>query len=104
LHRATDKPEGGVDRWTPRRREARHIADSAWSTKRYLNIELLKDQQMKGVHHRVSQSRVPLSQTESAKDSGLYQPHCVAERLKAGGSNNVRSDTPKRRRGRPAGP
>jgi hypothetical protein len=72
LHRATDKPEGGVDRWTPRRREARHIAGSAWSTKRYLNIELLKDQQMKGVHHRVSQGRVPLSQTESAKDSGLY--------------------------------
>ena len=26
----------------------RHIAGSAWSTKRYLNIELLKGQQMKG--------------------------------------------------------
>jgi hypothetical protein len=26
----------------------RHIAGTAWSTKRYLNIELLKDQQMKG--------------------------------------------------------
>ena len=26
----------------------RHIAGSAWSTKRYLNIELLKDQQMRG--------------------------------------------------------
>jgi hypothetical protein len=25
-----------------------HIAGSAWSTKRYLNIELLKDQQMRG--------------------------------------------------------
>jgi putative transposase len=25
----------------------RHIAGSAWSTKRYLNIELLKDQQMR---------------------------------------------------------
>ena len=26
----------------------RHIAGSTWSTKRYLNIELLKDQQMRG--------------------------------------------------------
>ena len=26
----------------------RHIAGIAWSTKRYLNIELLKDQQMRG--------------------------------------------------------
>src|SRR5215831_2109791 len=26
----------------------RHIAGMAWSTKRYLNIELLKDQQMRG--------------------------------------------------------
>ena len=26
----------------------RHIAATAWSTKRYLNIELLKDQQMRG--------------------------------------------------------
>jgi len=26
----------------------RHIAGAAWSTKRYLNIELLKDQQMRG--------------------------------------------------------
>ena len=26
----------------------RHIADTAWSTKRYLNIELLNDQQMRG--------------------------------------------------------
>jgi len=27
----------------------RHIAGTVWSTKRYLNIELLKDQQMRGV-------------------------------------------------------
>jgi hypothetical protein len=27
----------------------RHIAGTAWSTKRYLNIELLKDRQMRGV-------------------------------------------------------
>jgi len=27
----------------------RHIAGTAWSTKRYLNIELLKDQQMRGI-------------------------------------------------------
>src|SRR5262249_16915408 len=26
----------------------RHIAGTAWSTKKYLNIELLKDQQMRG--------------------------------------------------------
>jgi len=26
----------------------RHIAGSAWSSKRYLNIELLKDQQVRG--------------------------------------------------------
>jgi transposase-like protein len=26
----------------------RHIAGTAWSTERYLNIELLKDQQMRG--------------------------------------------------------
>ena len=25
-----------------------HIAGTAWSTKRYLNIELLKEQQMRG--------------------------------------------------------
>jgi hypothetical protein len=26
----------------------RHIAGATWSSKRYLNIELLKDQQMRG--------------------------------------------------------
>jgi putative transposase len=26
----------------------RHIAGTAWSSKRYLNMELLKDQQMRG--------------------------------------------------------
>src|SRR5262250_1485688 len=51
----------------------RHIAGTAWSTKRYLNIELLKDQQMRGANHRVSQGRAPLSQTESAKESGHYR-------------------------------
>ena len=35
----------------------RHIAGTAWSTKRYLNIELLNDQQMRGAHHGLSQSR-----------------------------------------------
>jgi transposase-like protein len=45
----------------------RHIAGTAWSTKRYLNIELLKDQQMRGCHHRVSQGRVPLSQPKLRK-------------------------------------
>jgi hypothetical protein len=27
----------------------RHIVEAAWSAKTYLNIELLKDQQMRGV-------------------------------------------------------
>ena len=38
----------------------RHIAGTAWSTKRYLNIELLKDQQMKGASP-LKQCRAPLS-------------------------------------------
>jgi hypothetical protein len=31
-----------------RRARLRHIAGTAWSTKRYLNTELPKDQQMRG--------------------------------------------------------
>src|SRR6266540_5291418 len=31
-------------------------------------------------HHRVSQGRAPLSQTESAKDSGHYRTECPASR------------------------
>ena len=30
------------------RARLRHIAGTAWSTKRYLNIQLLKDQKMRG--------------------------------------------------------
>src|SRR5262249_3598653 len=37
----------------------RHIAGTAWSTKRYLNIELLKDQQMRGAITRPSQLGQP---------------------------------------------
>jgi hypothetical protein len=51
---------------------SRHIAGTAWSSKRYLNIELLKDQQMRGAHYRLSQRQAPLSQ-KSARDSG----HCL---------------------------
>jgi hypothetical protein len=29
-------------------RQAAHIAGTTWSSKRYLNIKLLKDQQMRG--------------------------------------------------------
>ena len=51
----------------------RHIAGTAWSTKRYLNIELLKDQQ-----REVPSPREPepgaAQPTESAKDSGHYRP------------------------------
>ena len=39
----------------------RHIAGTAWSTKRYLNIEPLKDQQMQRCHPRLNQCRAPLS-------------------------------------------
>src|SRR4029450_1543255 len=63
----------------------RHIAGTAWSIKRYLNIELLKDQQMRGAI-TVSQGRAPLSQTESAKDSGHYHPFCQGERNEVGRS------------------
>src|SRR5260370_6205864 len=45
----------------------RHIAGTAWSTKRYLNIELLKDQQNERCHHRVSQGRAPLSRPKVRK-------------------------------------
>jgi len=31
---------------------ARHISGTAWSTKRYLNIELLKDQEMRDTRRR----------------------------------------------------
>jgi hypothetical protein len=48
---------------------------TAWSSKRCLNIELLKDPADERCHHRVSQDRVPLSQTESRKNSGHY-PVC----------------------------
>jgi hypothetical protein len=33
---------------TAKRARLRHIAGIAWSTKRYLNVDLLKDQQMRG--------------------------------------------------------
>jgi hypothetical protein len=36
-------------------------AGTAWFTKRYLNIELLKDVQMRGVISGLSQRRAPLS-------------------------------------------
>jgi hypothetical protein len=45
----------------------RHIAGTAWLTKRYLNIELLKDQEMRNTHPRMSQGRAPLSQPKVRK-------------------------------------
>jgi choline dehydrogenase-like flavoprotein len=45
----------------------RHIAGTAWSTKRYLNIEFVKDQEMTKYRHRVSQGRAPLSQPKVRK-------------------------------------
>ena len=50
----------------------RHIAGTAWSTKRYLNIELLKDQQMK-VPPRLSSAGRRSAQTKCAKNSGHYR-------------------------------
>jgi transposase-like protein len=49
----------------------RHIAGTAWSTKisQHRATQGPADERC---HHRVSQGRVPLSQTESAKDSGHY--------------------------------
>jgi hypothetical protein len=52
----------------------RHIAGTAWSTKRYLNIELLKDQQMRGAIMRepLPGCRAPLSPNQMCKESGHY--------------------------------
>jgi putative transposase len=50
----------------------RHIAGTAWSTKRYLNIELLKDQQMRGAITARAKAGRRSAQTESAKNSGHY--------------------------------
>jgi hypothetical protein len=51
----------------------RHIAGTAWSTNRYLNIELPEESADERCHHPVSQGRAPLSQTKSAPESGYYQ-------------------------------
>ena len=53
--RASDWP------WASAAARLRHIAGTAWSSKRYLNIELLKDQQMRGAITALSQCRAPLS-------------------------------------------
>ena len=45
----------------------RHIAGTAWSTKRYLNIETAEGQADERCHHRVSQGRAPLSETERSR-------------------------------------
>jgi putative transposase len=39
----------GQSALNPAAEKLRHIARTAWSIKRYLNIELLKDQHMRGV-------------------------------------------------------
>jgi hypothetical protein len=48
----------------------RHIASTAWSTKRSLNIGLPKDQQMRGVYHHLSQRRTPLSPNQMCEKFG----------------------------------
>jgi putative transposase len=50
----------------------RHIAGTAWSTKRYLNIELLKDQQMRGAITACASAGRRSAQTKCAKNSGHY--------------------------------
>jgi hypothetical protein len=47
----------------------RHIASPARSSKRYLNIELRKKPAEEECHHRLSQSRTPLSSNQCAKNS-----------------------------------
>jgi transposase-like protein len=44
----------------------RHIAGTAWSTKRYLNIELSEGSDER-CHHRVSQGQAPLSQNRKCE-------------------------------------
>jgi putative transposase len=50
----------------------RHIAGTAWSTKQISQHRAAEGPADERCHHRVSQGRAPLSQTESAKDSGHY--------------------------------
>ncbi len=49
-----------IERLAPAATGLRHIAGTAWSTKRYLNIELLKDQQMRGAKSPARGSGVEL--------------------------------------------
>jgi putative transposase len=46
----------------------RHIAGTSWSTKRYLNIELLKNQQMRGAITAWARAGRRSAKTESAKE------------------------------------
>jgi hypothetical protein len=51
----------------------RHIAGSAWSSKRYLNIELLKDQQM--TLKAVPGAAQPKSKVRKSLDTSLQARH-----------------------------
>ena len=73
--RASDWP------WASAAARLRHIAGTAWSSKRYLNIELLKDQQMRGAITALSQCRAPLSPNQmmiSPPLESIFRPN-IAE-------------------------
>src|SRR4029077_16659859 len=62
----------------------RRIAGTAWATKRYLNIELLKDQQMRGAITAGASAGRRSAQTKCGKESGHYlqtndaaRAHCL---------------------------
>ena len=75
----------------------RHIAGSEWSTKRYLNMELLKDQQMSD-HHRLSPAGRRSAQTESAKETGHYHGTLETTATLFGGKtgNEINLQVPRR--------
>src|SRR6516225_1005117 len=54
--------------WRRSNARLRHIAGTAWSTKRYLNIRAAKGSADERCYHRLSQCRAPLSPTKCAKN------------------------------------
>jgi transposase-like protein len=67
---------GSPPGWLALSRTANRLSTwpTAWSTKRYLNVELLKDQQMRRSHHGLSQSRAPPAQIKVQKNLDTTLP------------------------------
>ena len=55
-----------------------HVAGTAWSTHRYLNIGLLKDQQMRGAITAQAIDGGRSAQIKCAKDSGHFRWDCLS--------------------------